>query len=198
MARGKVLVIDDDPEVVEIVKLNLEVEGYEVVPAYDGREGLAKAFEESPDIIILDIIMPELDGYEVFRKLREDPRTSRVPVIMLTAKAKDLPDRPRCPRCGSRALGVLDEDEDVVYQMAEKAAEGAGLTKREGWLMEKALETARLVEQYGKPAFVALCGKGLRVEDAKWVLGQEARLTERFYELVMEAERRSLMARFRR
>jgi len=115
-----------------------------------------------------------------------------------TVRAKDLPDHPTCPRCGSRALGVLNEDEDVVCQMAEKAAEGASLTRKERWLMDKALETARLVEQYGKPAFVALCGKGLGVRDAKWVLGQEARLTERFYERVMEAERRSLMARFRR
>ena len=113
-------------------------------------------------------------------------------------RAKDLLERPRCPRCGSRALGVLNEDEEVVCQMAEKVAEGASLTRKESWLMEKALEAAKLLEQYGKPAFVALCGKGLRVEDAKWVLGREAKLTERFYELVMEAERRALMARFRR
>jgi len=116
---------------------------------------------------------------------------------LATARAKDLPDRPRCPRCDSRALGVLDEDEDTVYVMAEKAREGASLTRREERLLERALETAELVARYGKPAFVALCGRGLRPEDAERVLAEEPALTERFYELVMEAERRALMARFR-
>ena len=114
-----------------------------------------------------------------------------------TARAKELPDRPRCPRCGSRALGVLNEDEDLVYRMAEKACEGSSLTKRGRRLLDKALETAELVERYGKAAFVALCGKGLRPDDVERILSAEPGLSDRFYELVMEAERRALMTRFR-
>jgi len=114
-----------------------------------------------------------------------------------TVRAKDLPNRPRCPRCGSRALGVLNEDEDIIYQMAEKACEGSSLTKKEQRMLDRALETAELVERYGKPAFVALCGKGIRPEDAERILMAEPGLSDRFYELVMEAERRALMTRFR-
>jgi len=65
-------------------------------------------------------------------------------------------------------------------------------------MLDRALETAELVERYGKPAFVALCGKGIRPDDAKRILLAEPTLSERFYELVMEAERRALMTRFRR
>ena len=116
---------------------------------------------------------------------------------LATVRAKDLPERPACPRCGSRALGVLDEDEDVVYQLAEKACEGASLTRREQRLLERALETAELLERYGKAAFVALCGRGIRPEEAERVLAREPKLTDRFYELVMQAERRALLTRFR-
>ena len=114
-----------------------------------------------------------------------------------TVRAKDLPDRPVCPRCGSRALGVLDEDEDLVYRVAEKACEGASMTRREERVLERALRTAELVEKYGKAAFLALCGKGIGPDRAELILSEEPRPTERFYELVMEAERRALMARFR-
>jgi len=115
-----------------------------------------------------------------------------------TVRAKDLPERPACPRCGSKALGVLDEDEDNVYRLAEKASTGSGLTKQEERLLNKALETAYLVERFGKTAFLALCGKGIRPEVAERILEEEPRPTDRFYELVMEAERRALLTRFRR
>jgi len=115
-----------------------------------------------------------------------------------TVRAKDLPERPACPRCGSRALGVLDEDEDKVYRLAEKASTGSSLTKQEERLLNKALETAYLVERFGKTAFLALCGKGIRPEIAERILEEEPRPTDRFFELVMEAERRALLARFRR
>jgi len=114
---------------------------------------------------------------------------------LATVRAKDLPDKPRCPRCGSRALGVLAEDEDIVYKLAEKA--GERLTRKEERLLEKALETAELMEKYGKPAFVALCGKGIKPGAAEKILSEEAELTDRFFELVLEAERRALMTRFR-
>ena len=81
----KILLIDDEPELVEMVKMRLETNGYEVIIAYDGQEALEKARKEKPDLIILDLILPKLDGYQVCRMLKFDRTTSKIPIIMLTA-----------------------------------------------------------------------------------------------------------------
>lgn len=81
----KILVVDDEPELVAMVKMRLEANQYQVVTATDGAEGLAKALEELPDLILLDIAMPKMDGLQVLRQLKHDRRTRRIPVIMLTA-----------------------------------------------------------------------------------------------------------------
>jgi CheY-like chemotaxis protein len=88
MAKKKILVVDDEVELVELVKLRLEANGYEVVMANSGLEGLSKASSESPNLIVLDIGMAEMDGYTVLQKLKEDEKTKDIPVIMLTAYAK--------------------------------------------------------------------------------------------------------------
>ncbi len=84
-----ILVIDDDPDICEIVKVNLEGEGYDVRVASDGAAGLALAFELQPSLIILDVLMPEVDGWQVLDRLIRDPRTADRPVIMLTCKGDD-------------------------------------------------------------------------------------------------------------
>ncbi len=84
-----ILMIDDDPDICEIVKVNLEGAGYDVSLASDGAAGLVQAFELQPDLIILDVLMPELDGWEVLDRLTKDPRTAACPVIMLTCKGDD-------------------------------------------------------------------------------------------------------------
>jgi two-component system alkaline phosphatase synthesis response regulator PhoP len=86
MDRHKILAIDDEPEVVELLKKRLEKAGYEVVTATGGKEGFKKAIEQKPDLILLDIIMPEVDGLTVLRKLKTEETTTRIPVIMVTAK----------------------------------------------------------------------------------------------------------------
>ena len=83
---GKILVVDDDPNVVELVRLYLERDGYEVLTANDGATGLEMAIEEQPSLIILDLMLPRMDGMEVCRALREE---SSVPVIMLTAMVEE-------------------------------------------------------------------------------------------------------------
>ncbi len=85
----KVLVVDDDEALVEVVSNLLRMEGFEVIQAYNGKMGLEKARSEKPHIIVLDIMMPEMDGYEVLTKLKEDPQTADIPVIMLTARTED-------------------------------------------------------------------------------------------------------------
>jgi CheY-like chemotaxis protein len=84
----KILIADDRPEVVELVKVTLEGEGYQTIDASDGRVALEKIGKEKPDLILLDIIMPKMDGFEVLRNLKDDPNTKDIPVIMLTAKGQ--------------------------------------------------------------------------------------------------------------
>ncbi|MCL2361216.1 MAG: response regulator transcription factor [Defluviitaleaceae bacterium] len=82
----RILVVDDETNIVEILTYNLRKEGYETIEAYDGETGLKMAIEEKPDLVMLDIMMPKMDGYEVCRQLRMH---SQVPVIMLTARAEE-------------------------------------------------------------------------------------------------------------
>ena len=86
----KILVIDDEPDAVELVEFNLRSACYEVVTAADGAEALKKARAHSPDLVVLDVMLPEVDGLEVCKILRRDPATSGIPIIMLTAKAAEI------------------------------------------------------------------------------------------------------------
>ena len=85
----KILVVDDEPELVKALKIRLESAGYEVIPAYDGEEGIMKAREENPDLIVLDIMMPKMDGFTTLKELKKRSKNKPLPpVIVLTAKPK--------------------------------------------------------------------------------------------------------------
>jgi two-component system phosphate regulon response regulator PhoB len=86
----KILVVDDEPDAVELIKFNLKAAGYEVATAADGDEALKKARAVLPDLIVLDLMLPEVDGLEVCKILRRDPKVSAIPIIMLTAKAAEI------------------------------------------------------------------------------------------------------------
>lgn len=88
MPNGTVLVVDDDPVIVNLLQVNFEIEGYEVLAATGGEAGLAQARSGHPDVIVLDVMMPGLDGIEVARRLRGDPQTKIIPIIFLSAKAQ--------------------------------------------------------------------------------------------------------------
>ena len=83
------LIVEDEKDIVELLRYNLEREGYEVDAAYTGTEALERVSERLPDMIILDIMLPEMDGLDVCRKLKESPLTRNIPIIMLTAKGED-------------------------------------------------------------------------------------------------------------
>src|SRR5579875_334697 len=85
----KILAVDDERAIVRLVQINLERQGYQVVTAYDGKEALEKVASEKPDLVVLDVMMPYMDGFEVLQQLRKNPETRDLPVIMLTAKAQD-------------------------------------------------------------------------------------------------------------
>jgi DNA-binding response OmpR family regulator len=84
-----VLVADDDRDILGLVSFRLERGGYTVILAHDGEEALALALKELPDLAVLDVMMPKLDGFELVRRLRADETTSRMPIILLTAKTQE-------------------------------------------------------------------------------------------------------------
>jgi len=100
----KILVVDDEPDVVSLLTLMLKSKGYEVVSAGDGQEAIAKARSENPDLILLDIMLPRLDGYKVARMLKFDENFSHIPIIMLTAKIQEK----------DRELGIETGADDYV------------------------------------------------------------------------------------
>jgi DNA-binding response OmpR family regulator len=85
MEKKRILIVDDDPDLVETVSMMLEARGYSPLPAYGGKEGLEKARGERPDLIVLDVMMPDKDGYAVCNELKKDPAFSEIPIILLTA-----------------------------------------------------------------------------------------------------------------
>jgi DNA-binding response OmpR family regulator len=87
--RPVVLVADDDPDILMLVSFRLDRAGYDVIQAQDGEEAVRLAVEHEPDLAVLDVMMPKLDGYEATRKLRSHEATSRLPVILLTARVQE-------------------------------------------------------------------------------------------------------------
>ena len=89
MPEKRILVVDDEAELVKAVQVRLKHEGHEVLTARDGQEGLEKARKEKPDLIILDLMLPKMDGYKVCGLLKADTRYSKIPIIMFTARAQE-------------------------------------------------------------------------------------------------------------
>lgn len=84
----KILIVDDDVDTLRLVGLMLQRQGYQISAATNGQQGISKAMEEQPDLILLDVMMPDMDGYEVTRQLRQKPSTSEIPILMFTAKTQ--------------------------------------------------------------------------------------------------------------
>ena len=122
-AKSRILVVEDDPKVVIFVEDNLEHMGFEVLIARNGLEGLKKARKEKPDLLVLDVMMPEMDGYEVCRRLKADPKTWQIPILMLTAKGQ-LRDKVKGFDLGA------DDYLPKPYEKAEFEARVKALLKR--------------------------------------------------------------------
>ena len=87
--KKRILIVEDETELVEMVKMRLEANNYEVLTAYDGQEALEKARKEKPDLIVLDLMLPKIDGYKVCGLLKRDTRYAKIPIIIFTAKAQE-------------------------------------------------------------------------------------------------------------
>ncbi len=95
-----VLVIDDDAELCEMLSVVLEAQGYRVLVSSNGRHGCDLALEAHPDVILCDLLMPEMTGFEAINRLREDPSTARIPVAVMTGE-RHLRNHPAAPRCSA-------------------------------------------------------------------------------------------------
>ncbi|WP_421658389.1 response regulator transcription factor [Leptothermofonsia sp. ETS-13] len=128
----RLLLIDDDPNLILLVKDYLEFRGYEVVTAENGREALEVLEGDIPDMIICDVMMPEMDGYSLVRHVREDPRTSWIPVLFLSAKGQSQ-DRVKGLNTGADVYMVKPfEPEELVAQVESSLKQAARIAERPG------------------------------------------------------------------
>ena len=100
MYDGKILVVDDEVYILHILDFSLGAEGFDVITAADGEQALSRARSERPDLIVMDIMMPRLDGYETCQRLKSDPATKHIPVLLLTARGREE-DRKRGMEAGA-------------------------------------------------------------------------------------------------
>jgi two-component system, OmpR family, alkaline phosphatase synthesis response regulator PhoP len=122
----KILIVDDDPDIRDALEVLLEAEGYEVITAFDGEDGLAKIKEDNPDLVILDLLMPKLDGYAMYKTLQEPDWADRkdIPIVVLTSVSENVSQRRYELETGARMK--VDEylekpiDPDDVLESVQK------------------------------------------------------------------------------
>ncbi|MGB2600260.1 MAG: response regulator [Candidatus Omnitrophota bacterium] len=119
----KILVVDDEPHTVKMVESRLKANGFDVITAGSGREGLKKAQEKAPDLILLDILMPEMDGHETLSRLKESAETKNIPVIMFTSKGQ-VEDVERSSYAGAVDYIIKPFDPIAMLDKIKKALEG--------------------------------------------------------------------------
>jgi CheY-like chemotaxis protein len=116
MSAKYVLIVDDDPDLVETVSMILESKGYEVGKAYDGIEGEEAIKQRRPDVLVLDVMMPRKNGYQLCKELKADPATKGIPVVLLTAVGEAVPTTTY-----SHAEGMAVEAEDFIPKPVDAA-----------------------------------------------------------------------------
>jgi two-component system alkaline phosphatase synthesis response regulator PhoP len=124
----KILIVDDDPDLVEAVAMILRSKKFDVVAAYNGKEGIEKVKRERPDLVVLDVMMPEKDGYSVCKELKSDPQWSHIPILLLTAVASHVPTTRF-----TQQMGMETEADDYI----DKPVEPEVLVKRIETLLAK-------------------------------------------------------------
>ena len=115
MAKKKILVVDDEAELVGMVKMRLEASQYEVITAYDGQEAIDTARREKPDLILLDLMLPKIDGYKVCGLLKADTRFRTIPIILFTARAQDS-DKKMAEETGANAYVTKPFEPQVLLK----------------------------------------------------------------------------------
>ncbi len=145
-APKKLLLVDDDPNLILLVKDYLEFRGYEVITAGNGQEALVAMDDFRPDLIICDVMMPEMDGYSFVEKVREDSETSWIPVMFLSAKGQSA-DRVRGLTTGADVYMVKPfEPEELVAQVESSLKHTERLLHMQGGMLQPTLTLDREVE----------------------------------------------------
>jgi len=119
MNKKRILVIEDEQQLVKAIKIRLEYSGYEVLIAGNGQEGLDQVCRQNPDLILLDAMMPKMDGYQVCGSLKADSRYNKIPIIMLTAKAQEE-DKRLGEKVGADAYIAKPFDHKVLIETISK------------------------------------------------------------------------------
>jgi CheY-like chemotaxis protein len=124
VTTGRVLVVDDDDVIRQLITVNLELEGFEVIPAVDGQDALDKVKEARPHVVTLDVMMPRIDGWEAAARLRQDPETAHVKVVLLSARAQEA-DIQRGEKIGVDAYLTKPFDPDDLIDTVRRLFEAA-------------------------------------------------------------------------
>lgn len=154
--KTTILVVDDEPEAVELVEFNLRQAGYSVATAADGEEALKKAKATLPALIVLDLMLPEIDGMEVCKLLRRDASTAGIPIIMLTAKAAEI-DRVLGLELGADdyltkpfdPLELVLRSRNLLERSGESSEKADNVKRFEGWALDIGART--MLASDGKP-----------------------------------------------
>ena len=109
MEKKRILVVDDEPEMVKMLRMSLETASYEVIAAYNGQEGVDKTKKERPDAIIMDLMMPEKDGFAACKEIKNDPECAHIPILVLTAISDHLTHTRY-----AKSMGLELEAEDYI------------------------------------------------------------------------------------
>jgi CheY-like chemotaxis protein len=117
----RILAVDDDPIILRLLQVNLEMEGHEVVTAADGHEALAQMRAASPEVVLLDVMMPELDGWQVCERIRADAELAHTPVVFLSARAQES-DLARGAEVGADAYVTKPFDPLALIELVERLA----------------------------------------------------------------------------
>lgn len=115
MSKYKILIVDDEADLVTMIKLRLEATGYDILEAYDGQEALKKAQDQNPDLIILDIMLPKMNGYKVCRMLKFDEKYRHIPIIMFTARVQEA-DKQMSQKVGADAYIAKPFEPDILLE----------------------------------------------------------------------------------
>ncbi|MCX5711473.1 MAG: response regulator [Candidatus Omnitrophica bacterium] len=126
MAKKKILIIEDEVDQVLLLRTRLEANGYEIVSAFDGKEGLKKVADTKPDLILLDIMLPGIDGFYVFKRLKDDPKYSNIPVIIITAVGDPDIEKKSAAIGADACIRKPYESEDLVEKVKKLIKSSGG------------------------------------------------------------------------
>ena len=119
MSRKRLLIVEDEKDMMEMLTFRLEAAGFEVIQAYDGQEGLDKAYSQNPDLILLDLMLPRVDGYKVCRELKSDVKYKRIPIAILTARATEK-EKELGLECGAEAYIIKPFEPEQLMDTIKK------------------------------------------------------------------------------